>query len=457
MVHKCVVSGCPNSSNTIIHYILPEEPKRLSLWLQFIQSSKPAGELIPQSCRVCGDHFSPESFTQLDLGFTTRFILNIDAVPTVYHSDRATKQGAEAQAAGPEKEMDESCSITISSTVSLSGVKDEPFEYEVSHVTKPVEETKSASTRRSVKQEESQSLFTAETCSEESKQPQVNSKADMKRESSRSSLGERSKDNKRFSCSTCGQTFRNKCVLMEHENNHMEEQTDRTYRCKQCGKGFEQLVFLKAHEKVHKSAQASVKLENPPCPPRFQYNHASQDMYKCPICEEVHSERSAFALHIKKAHARSKLMCSFCDKSFGRIDEFFRHIDSHIVVTPFYCSICKVYQLNKQGYMCHMRIHKKKPKDENAPRKVERKVKETGNGTKFSQKEVNMNEGETKVPMQTEETSEVEAESVESEGTGTVQIVPESNLSLPSPEELSYTDTSGETEDSDDFGGTDER
>lgn len=86
MIHKCAVGGCPNQSDTIIHYTLPEETSRRRQWVQFMRRGG-KGVDISLSSRICGSHFSEDSFSKLDLGFTTRLILNVNAVPTIYPGD----------------------------------------------------------------------------------------------------------------------------------------------------------------------------------------------------------------------------------------------------------------------------------------------------------------------------------------------------------------------------------
>ncbi|XP_017572405.1 histone-lysine N-methyltransferase PRDM9 [Pygocentrus nattereri] len=461
MAHKCVVGGCPNSSDTIIHYILPEEPRRRSLWLQFIERSKGNGEHISVSSRVCGDHFSQDSFTQLDLGFTTRLILNVDAVPTIYPVDRVSND-EDKQAAETGNEVEGTCNLTISSTVSLACVKEEPFEYEVSQFTKPREDSKSASAKQ-VKQEENECLLSAEMCVEGREKLRIIRRAEIKSERGHSHLEEESQEDKdkRFSCSTCGQKFRNKGVLMQHESNHTEERRVRTYRCHHCGKGFALRAFLKAHEKLHEDAESTLTHGCTLCPRRFRYkgsldahmrHHTSQVTYKCPVCEEVYEVKGELSQHVKATHTGSKLVCSYCDKSFVRVDAFFKHIDRHVVVTPYYCSTCKVYQLTERGYLCHMRIHEKK----RLLRLNAQKDPEVDSETHLTPGAVSEPvEEPVRVQIEAEESLELDPElmlgaesAVEFEETGT-DIFPESNLSLPSPQELSYTDTSEDTDDMD--------
>lgn len=91
MAHKCDVGGCPNRSDTIIHYMLPEDTKRRSVWMKFMEDSKSNGDSVSSSSRVCGDHFSEECYFKLDLGYTTCKILGIDAVPTLFCVNRSSE------------------------------------------------------------------------------------------------------------------------------------------------------------------------------------------------------------------------------------------------------------------------------------------------------------------------------------------------------------------------------
>ncbi|KAJ8010770.1 hypothetical protein DPEC_G00078600 [Dallia pectoralis] len=88
-IQKCIVRGCANKSDAIIHYNLPEDPQRREQWMRFLRESNP-GAQIPYVSRLCGAHFTGECFTKLDLGFTTKLILNLDAVPTVYSTDKTS-------------------------------------------------------------------------------------------------------------------------------------------------------------------------------------------------------------------------------------------------------------------------------------------------------------------------------------------------------------------------------
>ncbi|XP_066541069.1 myoneurin [Hoplias malabaricus] len=473
MAHKCVVGGCPNRSDTVIHYILPEEPRRRSLWLQFIEHSKNDGEQIDISSRVCGEHFSRENFTKLDLGFTTRLVLNVDAVPTIFPRDRATKSGHETQAAGGDNDVEDTCGITISDAVSLAPVKEEPSEYEVSQVLKPREESQLALDRQ-VKHEEDECLPSADKSVEGSRELRSIRRAVIKRKGGHLDQHDDEKE-KRFSCSTCGCKFRNKGVLMEHESGHLEERKVRTYRCHICGKGFELQSVLKAHVKRHNDGESSLTHGCSLCPRRFRYkgaldthlrHHMSQVMYKCPLCEEPYQFKLDLTVHVKATHAGSRLVCNFCNKSFIRVDAFFKHIDRHVVATPYYCSTCNIYQLTERGYLCHMRIHEKRSllrlnaqkgldKGETAQGQSSECTLQNGSGTQpapvslseTEKKPINVQAGVDK-GLEPGADLMVCAQSVtEFEDSGTDHNVPGLDTSHLSPEELSYSETSEDTDD----------
>ncbi|XP_014014886.1 zinc finger protein 394 isoform X1 [Salmo salar] len=122
-IHRCIVRGCANKSDAIIHYSLPEEPQRRQLWLQFINASN-SGENIPGVSRLCGDHFTEDCFTKLDLGFTTRLILNLDAVPTIYSTNKTSAYRQHTVSA-------ESGKGTGMLEVKKTGIKEEPVDREV--------------------------------------------------------------------------------------------------------------------------------------------------------------------------------------------------------------------------------------------------------------------------------------------------------------------------------------
>ncbi|KAF4095800.1 histone-lysine N-methyltransferase PRDM9 [Onychostoma macrolepis] len=410
MLHKCVVGGCPNRSDTIIHYMLPEDPKRRSLWLKFIEDSKCDVEDATSSCRVCGDHFSEENYFKMDLGYTTCMILSVDAVPTVQTVNRSPE---------PEREIreaeDDTCKITISEAVSLACVKEEPLEYELSTNMTTRQELNS-SLDESVKYEESDLAVTEDgistvifgvkenrgrkfinclTCGQRFRSRRTLMK--HRRASHPKNKTESEVKEKFYICSICGERFHKMGLLLRHRVIHTKENPEGRFVCQQCGKGFPHQAFLKAHQKVHEDAESTMPFTCHLCPRRFGYkvalvahmkHHSSKLTCICPICEKSFQFRGSLIQHLKSSHAGEKLLCKTCDKGFLRVNGYVKHMDKHNVMTPFYCDICKIY-LSQRGYTAHMVTHEQKSLPEQQP---DESVENQPNDTEISLVSVNSSE-----------------------------------------------------------------
>ncbi|XP_016385513.1 zinc finger protein 2-like [Sinocyclocheilus rhinocerous] len=415
MLHKCVVGGCPNRSDIIIHYMLPEDPKRRSLWLKFIEDSKDDGENATSSCRVCGNHFSEENYFKMDLGYATCMILSVDAVPTLHTVDRSSETEREIQEAEDEYMEDDTGKIAISEAVSLACVKEEPLEYELStNMTSGQEQNSSLD--ESVKYEESELSVTEDGTStvifrvkENHARKFINCLTCGQRFRSRRTLMKHRRANhskkktksevkeKFYICSTCGERFNKMGLLLRHRAIHTKENPEGRFMCQQCGKGFPDQAFLKAHQKVHEDAESIMPFTCHLCPRRFGYkvaliahmkHHSSKLASICPICEKSHQFRGSLIQHLKSSHAGEKLLCKTCDKSFLRVNGYVKHMDRHNVMTPFYCDICKIY-LSLRGYMAHMLTHEQKSLPEQQP---DESVENQPNDTEISLAGVNSTE-----------------------------------------------------------------
>ncbi|XP_067290937.1 zinc finger protein OZF [Pseudorasbora parva] len=383
-LHKCVVGGCPNRSDTIIHYMLPEDPKRRNLWLKFIDDSKANEENATSPFRVCGDHFSEENYFKMDLGYTTCMILSVDAVPTVYTVNRSSESEKEGREAEDESVEDETFKITISDTISLACVKEEPFEYELSaNMTSGHEQNSSLD----VKYEESELAVTKDSISTIKRKyiscltcgQRFRSKRNLMKHQRATHGKKKTKSEakeKLCICSICGERFNEMSLLLRHRAIHAKENPDRRFVCQQCGKGFAHQAFLKAHQKVHEDAESTMPFTCHLCPRRFGYkvalvahmkHHSSKLTCICPICEKTFQFRGSLIQHLKSSHAGEKLLCNTCDRGFLRVNGYIKHMDKHNVMTPFYCDLCKIY-LSQRGYAAHMLTHE--PKTEESVEKL---------------------------------------------------------------------------------------
>ncbi|KAK2870134.1 hypothetical protein Q8A67_024526 [Cirrhinus molitorella] len=396
--------------------MLPEDPKRRSLWLKFIEDSKANGENATSSCRVCGDHFSEENYFKMDLGYTTCTILSVDAVPTVNTVNRLSETEKEVQEAEDVSVEDDACRITISEPVSLACVKEEPFEYELSNNMTPgkgqnspleesvkYEEDELAITEDGistvifgVKESQAKKYISCLTCGQRFRSRRnlmKHQRANHTKKKNESEVKERF-----YICSMCGEKFHQMSLLLRHRVIHTKENPEGRFVCQHCGKGFPHQAFLKAHQKVHEDAESTMPFTCHLCPRRFGYkvalvahmkHHSSKLTCVCPVCEKSFQYRGSLVQHLKSSHAGEKLVCTTCDKSFLRVNGYVKHMDKHNVMTPFYCDICQIY-FSQRGYTSHMLTHEQKSLPEQ--HQPDESVEDQLNDTEISLVSVNSSE-----------------------------------------------------------------
>ncbi|TRY69868.1 hypothetical protein DNTS_015333 [Danionella cerebrum] len=384
MTLKCVIRGCPNTSDTIIHYMLPMDPQRRRLWVKFIEKHKSSEDAdydwrnSGSSCRVCGDHFPEADYITVDLGNSTCKILSVDAVPTVYDDSGIEENAIYPKTQEAEKESidHDAYNISISEAVSLACVKGEPEEFELSQNIPAVQEQEGF-LEEDIKEEETE----VNICVEEK---QVNHGK-----------------YKSINCLKCGMRFRTRRTLMKHQRlfhvkentrkinkeekeraaalqiaHSREENIESKHVCQQCGKGFEHQAFLKAHQKIHEDFNSTMPFSCHICSKRFanklplvahMKHHSSKvSCPKCPVCEKSFQFRGSLVQHIKSFHVGEKLLCKICHKSFRLIHGFIKHFEKHNVITPFHCELCKIY-LSERGFRIHMLQHKQKENSDGDP------------------------------------------------------------------------------------------
>ncbi|XP_062377473.1 zinc finger protein 37 [Sardina pilchardus] len=356
MIHECAVDGCPNKSDTIIHYTLPEEPTRRQKWIEFLQRSRK----IDPSCvntRICGSHFTEDSFTKLNLGFTTRLILNVNAVPCIYPDALTTqpKQIKANETHSTDSANEVESGIIVSDAISLACVKEEPLQEELS-----------CDAVRAIKVEPLEDLAYGDSSSHQHTDEEMfeHDGTILKIEVCEDPIS--IDDGKPFHCTHCGEGFLNKGALKHHEIRHaLSPPSSGSHLCKHCGKVFAHKAFLKAHLKIHASMESQMSFACSKCTRRFRnqsslnkhmHNHLTRLKYPCPVCGVDFELKGSLHLHIKM-HPGERFSCKFCDQRFLKFDTYLRHVDRHTVVTPYYCEICKIYQLTERGFLLHQKRH----------------------------------------------------------------------------------------------------
>ncbi|XP_063062319.1 zinc finger protein 33B-like [Engraulis encrasicolus] len=356
MLHQCAVDGCPNKSDTIIHYILPEEPIRRQQWVDFLRRQRSAD--ISRCTRICSSHFSEDSFTKLDLGFTKRLILNVNAVPSIYTDVKAVLERSHANETPLSESPSESESgITVCSTVSLACIKKEPGQDE-----------QSCDAMSSIKEEPMEDDGYGDSSSNHLTEDEMQSfDGNILKVEATGNID--IDDGKPFHCLHCGEGFQNKAVLQQHEMRHKTlvapasttPAAEKTYECQHCGKVFSHKGFLKAHEKIHASMATEMAFACKECNRRFlnnsslkkhMRNHLKHLKYPCPVCGEEFEMKGSLHVHIKQ-HPGEKLRCKYCNSGFWKMDAYLKHLDCHTVITPYYCPKCKLYQRTERGFQLH--------------------------------------------------------------------------------------------------------
>lgn len=141
------------------------------------------------------------------------------------------------------------------------------------------------------------------------------------------------------------------------------------YHCYQCGKNFTHKAFLKTHQKVHANVDSQMAFSCTECDRRFSkktelkrhmQNHFERPNYPCPVCGEEFEIKGGLHNHVK-SHPGERFRCKYCNQRFLKIDSYLKHVDRHTVVTPYYCELCKVYQLTERGFTIHNQKHAEDP------------------------------------------------------------------------------------------------
>ncbi|XP_063063454.1 gastrula zinc finger protein XlCGF48.2-like [Engraulis encrasicolus] len=400
MIHKCAVGGCPNQSDTIIHYTLPEETSRRRQWVQFMRRGG-KGVDISLSSRICGSHFSEDSFSKLDLGFTTRLILNVNAVPTIYPGDftEAKKQhdvsrvengirpvnglGTTSPPAGetPKEETERPLESKLPANKTDPSVpqtlvqeptrEQQPFEFELP-VQQEEEEEETQDSQFNIIKVEPQDVDPHSTHLEP-----INEDAADFDGAPPSITGLRRTQYEEFSegpfyCVYCGKIYAKEMNLKRHELTHHLQGTavpaselPKPYRCNQCGKDFTIKAFLRAHQKVHVTAESQMAFGCPKCDRRFRkksslqkhmQNHLERPNYPCPVCGEEFEMKGGLHNHVR-SHPGERLTCKHCDQRFLKFDAYIKHVDKHTVVTEYHCAKCNIYMLTDRGFRLHKGLH----------------------------------------------------------------------------------------------------
>ncbi|XP_060094771.1 zinc finger protein 585A-like [Heteronotia binoei] len=138
--------------------------------------------------------------------------------------------------------------------------------------------------------------------------------------------------NHRSTCLDCGQSFKSKLSLSNHQRKHTRENP---YRCSCCGEKFMAKKALAAH----------------------QMSHAEEKGYK-------HPSRMKITTMLQMIHPKEKLYkCTQCEKSFTLKDHLVQHEKIHSNKRQYKCSICGRAFIRKEHLNRHQKIHRRQEND----------------------------------------------------------------------------------------------
>uniref|UniRef100_A0A2K6PN15 Zinc finger protein 275 n=1 Tax=Rhinopithecus roxellana TaxID=61622 RepID=A0A2K6PN15_RHIRO len=159
-----------------------------------------------------------------------------------------------------------------------------------------------------------------------------------------------------FACKECGDTFRLKVLLVQHQRVHSEE---KGWECGDCGKVFRGVAEFNEHRKSH------VAGEPRPGPSRALENAAENreqmeregKPFECEECGKRFKKNAGLSQHLR-VHSREKPFdCEECGRSFKVNTHLFRHQKLHTSEKPFACKACSRDFLDRQELLKHQRMH----------------------------------------------------------------------------------------------------
>ncbi|XP_050091082.1 oocyte zinc finger protein XlCOF6-like [Anopheles aquasalis] len=134
----------------------------------------------------------------------------------------------------------------------------------------------------------------------------------------------------RVKCATCGDVFRNRKLLLQHQASH---ESERKHQCNQCGVSFKSPHYLSRH---------------------VRETHADF-RFTCTYCGTAYRRKDKLRMHIEKAHLiQTYFVCDICVQSFETEEELQEHREHHANPQPLECGVCLIAFLSQPTYEQHV-------------------------------------------------------------------------------------------------------
>ncbi|XP_067287358.1 uncharacterized protein [Pseudorasbora parva] len=123
MADTCSVVGCKAQKGQMVSlHVLPNDQKLRSKWVQFIGNNCNVRAKLPSRIYVCSRHFPEncfENFIMTKLGFASKLILKLNAVPSIYSG---TGTDGTKQHAPITREVGCQCNAPVLKSVAVQAV-----------------------------------------------------------------------------------------------------------------------------------------------------------------------------------------------------------------------------------------------------------------------------------------------------------------------------------------------
>lgn len=138
-----------------------------------------------------------------------------------------------------------------------------------------------------------------------------------------------------LSCMTCNSKFSSSCDLRMHRKSHIVESRNRRWDCSVCGVTCKNRSHLRKH----------------------QVKHSSEKPYHCPVCDKGFASFCDMQKHTFFHSSEKPYQCSVCRKGFNSSSNLRLHERRHKEEKPYRCSYCSDSFYVKQGLTRHMEKH----------------------------------------------------------------------------------------------------